>query len=166
MFALLLGLLIDTGGSGNPMYLCAGQKLIVLLLLSEEIPVEGQLNAGNPAGWIYASVHKVSQCLISLQHLISKPAMDSPSKIANFLFFSPLWRLRRSSRSNNSCCDALEVMSSRDVLLKYRCIWTITKQKEMIWGFWGLLNAPNGGIPKMIKSRWARACVRAQLEVN
>ena len=76
-FTILLDLLIDTGGLRNSMYICAGQKLMILIFV-----LRGNTNRQTAERWQHSGatiseiVHEVSNCLISLRHLIFKPAIE------------------------------------------------------------------------------------------
>lgn len=93
MFNLLKGLLIDVGGLQNSMYICAGQKLMILVHV-----LRGHTNRETAERWqhsgatISAIAHEVSNCLTAVKHLIYKPATEGDpiaSQIAYFAKFSP-----------------------------------------------------------------------------
>ena len=94
-FNLLKRLLIDVGGLQNSMYICAGQKLMILIYV-----LRGHTNRETAERWqhsgatISAIVHEVSNCLTAVRHLIYKPAKEGDpvaSQIANFAKFAPFF---------------------------------------------------------------------------
>ena len=94
-FNLLKRLLIDVGGLQNSMYICAGQKLMILIYV-----VRGHTNRETAERWqhsgatISAIVHEVNNCLTAVRHLIYKPAKEGDpvaSQIANFAKFTPFF---------------------------------------------------------------------------
>jgi hypothetical protein len=76
-FILLKDLLMVVGGLQNSMYICAGQKLMILLYV-----MRGHTNRETAERWqhsgatISAVVHEVNDCLTAIRHLIYKPAKE------------------------------------------------------------------------------------------
>lgn len=94
-FMLLKGLLMNAGGLLDSLYLCAGQKLMILIYV-----MRGHTNRETAERWQHSGstisevVHEVSACLTSIKHLIYKPANEGDpiaSQIANFAKFSPFF---------------------------------------------------------------------------
>ena len=94
-FSLLRQFLMDYGGLENSMYICAGQKLMILIYI-----VRGHTNRETMERWqhsgatISAIVHEVSSSLLSCRNRIYKPAKDgdpTPTQISNFAKFSPFF---------------------------------------------------------------------------
>ena len=92
-FVKLKELLMNVGGLEDSMYICAGQKLMILLYV-----VRGHTNRETAERWqhsgatISAIVHVVSDCLIGAKQVIYRPAKEGdpvPSQIANVAKFAP-----------------------------------------------------------------------------
>ena len=92
-FNLLKELLTNVGGLQDSMYICAGQKLMILIYV-----IRGHTNRETTERWQHSGatistiVHEVSNCLLAVRHLIYKPAREGDpiaSQIANFARFSP-----------------------------------------------------------------------------
>lgn len=101
-FNLLKEQLID-GGLTDSMYICSGQKLMILLHV-----LRGHTNRETAERWQHSGatisdiVHEVSHCLDNIKHRIYKPALagdPTPTQIANNGKFTPYF---------NDCIGALD----------------------------------------------------------
>lgn len=74
-FNLLKELLTNVGGLQDSMYICVGQKLMILIYV-----IRGHTNRETAERWQHSGatistiVHEVSNCLLAVRHLIYKPA--------------------------------------------------------------------------------------------
>jgi hypothetical protein len=93
--ALYYDLLMGVCGLLDSLYICAGQKLMILLFV-----MRGHTNRETAERWQHSGstisevVHEVSACLADIKHLIYKPAKEGDpvaSQIANFAKFSPFF---------------------------------------------------------------------------
>ena len=93
-FLLLKDVLTGPGELKNSMYICAGQKLMILIYV-----LRGHTNRETAERWQHSGstiselVHEVSDCLIRVQHLIFRPAKEGdpvPTHIANSARFFPV----------------------------------------------------------------------------
>ena len=94
-FTLLRQFLMEHGGLRNSMYICAGQKLMILIYI-----MRGHTNRETMERWqhsgatVSAIVHEVSSSLLSCRNRIYKPAKEgdpTPTQISNFAKFSPFF---------------------------------------------------------------------------
>ena len=109
---LLKGVLTGAGELKNSMYICAGQKIMILIYV-----LRGHTSRETAERWqpssatISEKVHEVSSCLIGEKHLIFAPAKESdpvPTQIANSAKFSPFF---------NDCIGALDGTHIHAVIL-------------------------------------------------
>lgn len=102
-FIMLKDILTGAGELKNSMYICAGQKIMILIYV-----LRGHTSRETSERWQHSSatiseiVHEVSSCLISVKHLIFVPAKEGDpvaTQIANSAKFSPFF---------NDCIGAID----------------------------------------------------------
>ena len=97
-FNLLKDVLTGAGELKNSMYICASQKIMILIyVLRWHTSRETAERWQHSSATISEIVHEVSSCLIGVKHLIFAPAKEGdpvPTQIANSAkFFSIFQRL-------------------------------------------------------------------------
>jgi hypothetical protein len=89
----LRSLLIETGGLKNSLYICAGQKIMILLHVIRGYTIRETIERWQHSrSTISNVVHEASEALLNCRALIFQPALlgaPVPIQIANFSKFSP-----------------------------------------------------------------------------
>lgn len=134
-FNLLKELLTNVGGLQDSMYICVGQKLMILIYV-----IRGHTNRETAERWQHSGatistiVHEVSNCLLAVRHLIYKPAKEGDpiaSQIVNFARFSPY---------SDNCIGALDGTHIRAVVEQKLKVRFINRKKFLSQDVLGVAN--------------------------
>ena len=94
-FVKLRSLLVETGGLKNSLYICVGQKIMILLHVIRGYTIRETMERWQHSGsTISKVVHEASEALLNCRTLIFQPALlgaPVPIQIANFAKFSPFF---------------------------------------------------------------------------